>query len=191
MQENHFSDTHAQHCENHLLEQFLENINAAHQCSTSTCFDSWHYIACLALFSLQKPCHHFIWTQLFSPLAPSVMTFLFQPEQRSHSPFSNCSWAENSSHQEGCHVTHSASLLPYLPPLFALHLKWKKKWALYFLTWHGYLTQLMSHMLLPGQHWFNAHCLHSALLWLFCNVGHLGIEACIPIAVIVSNWGVR
>lgn len=62
-----------------------------------------HFIASFALSSLQKSCHHFIWTQLFPPLAPRVMTFLFQPEQRSHSTFSIVGWKLISSRGMSCH----------------------------------------------------------------------------------------
>lgn len=72
-------------------------------CSTSTCSHFWHYIAGFALSSLQKYCHPFIWTQLFPPLAPSVMTFLFKPEQKSHSTFSIVGWKLISSRGMSCH----------------------------------------------------------------------------------------
>lgn len=171
MQENHFGDIGVVKM---ILVEFLEIL--VHKCSTSPHSDFWHYIACLALSSLQKPCRHFIWTQLFSPLAPSVMTFLFQPEQRRHSPFSIVGWKLISSRGMSCHPLSFPSAVSS-PSIFV----WKQyiSCAFYFSTWHIYLTQLLSHMLLPGRHGSGAHSLHSASHPCFGFV-----------IILVINWGI-
>lgn len=108
----------------------------------------WLSIACTVLSSLQKTCHHFIWTQLFHPLAPSVMTFLFQSKQKSHSTFSTVGWKLSSSRGMSCHqLIHFCHIF-----LLYLNLCLGEKTLLSFLILNLACpsTQLWSHTLLPG-----------------------------------------
>lgn len=118
------------------------NINAAFQMHTNTIAVNTLTSTTgpfFALSSLQKPCHYFIWTQLFSPLAPSVMTFLFQPEQKSHSPFSIVGWKLISSRGMSCHPLNfpsarsSTSICTYLEVNKKTSSRGSVKWFLFLL----------------------------------------------------------
>lgn len=167
MQENHFGDIGVVKM---ILVEFLEIL--VHKCSTSPHSDFWHYIACLALSSLQKPCRHFIWTQLFSPLAPSVMTFLFQPEQRRHSPFLHCRLKTHLIKRD----VMSPTQLPFCR-IFPLYFRLKTIYLLCFLFLNlAYLSHTIteSHAVAWAA-WFRCSlsslCL-SPLFWFCNNIGH-------------------
>lgn len=137
--------------------------------------------SCLALSSLQKCCHYFIWTQLFPPLAPSVMTFLLQPEQRSHSPFSIVGWKLISSRGMSCHplslpsAVYSFSISTYLEVKIL-------SWAFYFWT-----------KAVPNS-WFPCfwQCSMVSMLKrsfrLFWYITHLGNSAYFLVAIIASQF---
>lgn len=144
-----------------------------------------HFIASFALSSLQKSCHHFIWTQLFLPLAPRVMTFLFQPEQRSHSTFSIVGWKLISSRGMSCHPLSFPSAVSSASGSTYLEVK-KSLLSFDFLNLAWPSTQLLSHALKGTEGRMTLMLIHfvlplpfvfSFLFECLFNISHLGNNA--------------
>lgn len=110
-----------QHCGNHLLEEIVEILMFIR--STQMQHESMLWLLALyRLLSSLFPAETL--SSLYQdsavsppPLAPSVMTFLFQPEQKSHTPFSIVAGLKTHLIKRD---VMSPTQLPFLPSSFSI-----------------------------------------------------------------------